>query len=414
MDRTQLATAALLLGRATLKILPAAQPIQPYVTDDVFGYDFIYKGAFHNDLIPEIERFMQRIKNEKEPLVQRTMMRENAVVFLQHHEKLIQAEIAEASRDNMVQLVDFDLVQGELLESFSELSEYRLFDVIQKTIDYPPLGEISWLRITGKVFPDKQAMKSYTKLDAAVKKIDPVTVCRKLDLIDLKDRPFWLPAGMRFRDGFIKIWQQELEKCGIVQVLAPFKEETKRGLKCSQERDIEYFNASFMPRHQECAEYAKVAQWVEKESDISEASLDGLFRTLSSTGDLFRIVVDEWKLEETLTCLLQFIQNIATLLSFEPYYTLLKPSSPFVKVLSSREFVEKRTLEGLSGTRLEVHFRDLKGHEWLTSVIQVEEKKGATVVLRGSFVFSLERILALVVQKNAGLPQWAEQIAKLK
>lgn len=446
----QYISCALLLAQAVQDVLPGALRIQSANTDSSFGYDFLCPQKVDDQIIPQIQqKLFEKIKANKTFDVM-TMMRENAVEFFLHHKLDIQAALAEAKSDNLIELgkIDewFDLIQGAPLSNSNEIQHALVTDVRSFEVYYPILGFIPLLRVSGVVFPDKKALKEYQKNLEIAKKSDPVTLCRDLNLIDFTPetkegmplQPLWLPHGCVVRDLLIDEWKKRCRKFGFLMVSTPNiapKKSVRRKIspleevafsdeppvvewECEEEL---YGFSSKLETHRTLFKnhgFGRVAELIDKEfSCYSKDTLD-LFRTKYSSGDVLRTFARPQDVEAELISSLQFIQEIDNLLALDFVFILrfakeTKEKESCIRALEKSGFKYQLRCEKLplTGPRIEVHAKDVRGRLFLVSVVGIEEVSAELVVSTSSAYFSLERVVALLVEKDKGmLPVWLAPI----
>ena len=462
---------ALLLGLAVLEALPNAVRIQATVSEDGFGYDFIFptKSASHIDeqILPHILQKLKRLIQQDIPFEMKTMMRENAVQFFIHNKLPIQAELIEGMRENLIGLCQigeaYDLCQKETLQTSREIYELTLYSVKAETLYYPALGYIEALRIKGAAFFHRKELKEFVKRDKLAQKNNPVELCKTLNLIELqrsniqeKDsikRPFWLPAGMNLRDTILERWKAACKKRGFGIVSSPriaefstkkrqvspiedvfeknddvliFEDEEKEFTFSSP---LDMHTYLFNSRYREGDPPQRYAELIERELSLFSKDTDGLFRTKSCFGDALHIFCRPQEVANELISSLQFIQEMGTLFTLDYSYSLLLPRQGKGKEFSKgNEFKDRgvvavfiQALEKtgceyqstyskgfLAGPRIELYAQDVRGGKWLVAALGMaeEEKSMQRCTLAMSTFFSLERVVALLVERDGGVPSF--------
>ena len=453
-------SAALLLALAVQEAIPGVIPIQAKITEDTFTYDFICSAQFgvqvDEKILPHIFQKMKVLQHQDLSFELKTMMRENAVQLFLHHGQQVQAGLVEAMRDNMVSICKvgrtYDLCSYEPLSTSKEISDFTLYEIQSKTLFYPTLGTVNVLRVQGAVFADKKKLKEFLKKQKIAKLNDPEKLCEELNLLIVKDRPFWLPEGMIVRDSIIQKWKRVCKKWGFEIVATPKIAEcrTKRKKPASQTDDGQapvfemeeklYSFSSLQTEHTELFTFAlsrseyrgpkRYAELTERETWLYTKDTEGLFLTKSVFCDCLHTFCKPQELGSELNSSLQFIQEIGRLFALDYSYAFFLPKERkegkgvakgqvevFTQSLEKNSSVFETQVQksAVLGPKIEAYATDARGVKWLVATVELvvtelkDEEGHEFLTISQSSFFSLERVVALLVEKSAGvLPLWLQ------
>ena len=447
-------TAALLLALAVQEALPGVIPIQAKITEDTFAYDFICSARLgiqaDEKILPHIFQKMKVLQHQDLSFELKTMMRENAVQLFLHHGQQVQASLVEAMRDNMATICKvgrtYDLCSCEPLTTSKEMSDFALYDIESKTLFYPTLGTVDVLRVHGAVFTDKKSLKEFVKKQKLAKQNDPETLCEELNLLVVKDRPFWLPDGMVVRENIVQKWKKACRKWGFELVSTPKITEckTKKKRQVLQMDDVEapvfemeeklYSFSSLQAEHTELFTFAlskaryngpkRYAELTERETWLYAKDTEGLFLTKSMFCDCLHTFCRPQELASELNSSLQFIQEIGRLFALDYSYVFFLPKGKregksaikgqvevFTQSLEANSctFETQVQKSAILGPKIEAYATDVRGVKWLVATVELavsdlkDEEGHEFLTMSQSSFFSLERVVALLVEKSAGV-----------
>jgi len=421
---------ALLLAMAVQKVLPDAVRVQSCSTQNEWGYDFLFPRAIEEHVIVEIQRQFGELVKQDIHFEIKTMMCANAQQFFLHHDLPVQAALLGLMPDNVVEVAQvgtcYDIVSEKTVTRSGELSRYLFIEARSFDTFYSALGQVRILRLKGRAFAEKDELKEYVKRNKLAKKYDEKA--QQLIALD-HGRSYWLPLGMAIRDILIEHWRRLCRKRGFQEVSTPRLEMRLFRQTISPLQDICEHDYAFdckyenhivslvlpTPAHQfifkktndpHCFRFAELYQ---REVAIYSKETDGLFRTKNSWSDAQHIFCSKDTVKDELISSLQSIQEIGSLLSLDFVYVLRLPKekkwrSSCIEALQKvgLEYSEEGTPVPISGPRIEAYAEDLRGRKWLISIVGIddEKKNESFVTIVESLFFSLERVVALLVERD--------------
>lgn len=467
---TLLRSSALVVAVAVHDVFPGFLPIEATIEEEGFCYDFLIKTSYEGDLLPLAQEKVDRLTKLDLPFEVKSMMRENAITFLEHRGLALQASYLEMRGENVVQLgmlcEYIDFCTGPLFSCSKEIGAISLTSFEYFTGYYPHLGKVNALRVRGVAFSDKKEMKRYLKKETVAQANNPVALCAEMGLIRFLEaspgRPCWLPYGMALQEKLLSLWKKECKNRGISLVATPrevlrssMKRRTLSPLQelfpafdavgdtqFEEDGDLYSFSSLgdlhallFKGRHQASCGPVRYAELLEKEHLLFAKDCDGLFRSKSCFGDVQHIFCRLEELETELISSLQFVKTVFTTLGIEYSFILRRPlerrkerDERKVGDIIASAFEKCGEVVGssfdrmaLSGPRIEVRSTDLRGRSMPIALIGIdnelpvkydlsfkdEERVEEVFVLAQSIFVSLERIIALLVEKHEGkLPFW--------
>jgi threonyl-tRNA synthetase len=459
-----LQSCALVTAIGVHDLFPGLIPIQGQIEENSFCYDFLVETAYPGDLRPLMQEKLDLLIHQDHDFEVKSMMRENAITYLEHRDLPLQAKLIESRGENIVQLCHvgkfITFCPGEVLSCFKDIKAIGITDVRFIMGYYPHLGKVKACRVVGVVLPDKKALRKYVKKEELARENDPVKLCEELGLLKLSTdsglRPVWLHNGMLLCDVLLSLWKKQAQKRDMQQVktpqfitqkaarrrtISPLKEffpnlDDEGLIEFEQEEEIFTLNA-YADAHAQLFKEMKnrpqgpvrFGEFITKETPLYAKDCEGLFRPKASFGDVQHIFCRLTELKDEIISSLQFIQEIFKLLGFDLKYILQLPKEKksdgaFEKKLQDA-FVESLKEAGceaeveqmrlLSGPRIEVRSFDVRGRSWLVAVLGIDtelsvkfdltytsESSELMCVLAQSVFFSLERVVALLVEKHGG------------
>lgn len=222
-------TGSHVLAQAVKRLFPSVKlAIGPSIQDG-FYYDFDFERPFTPEDLVKIEKEMQKIIKENQPLVCSGKNRPEAIEFFeQKHEnykiELIN-DLPEDARLTMYAQGDFiDLCAGPHLPRTGMLKAIKLMSVAGaywRGNEKRPMLQ----RIYGTAFDSAEALQVYlTRLEEA-KKRDHRKLGRELDLFSIQDEgpgfPFFHPKGMVLRNLLEDFWRTEHTAHGYEEIKTP-------------------------------------------------------------------------------------------------------------------------------------------------------------------------------------------------
>jgi len=198
-----------LLAYAVKTMFPEAQVTIGPVIEHGFYYDFAYKRPFTPEDLLAIEKKMQELANQDEPVVRRVLPRDEAVTYFkslgEHYKAEIIASIPTNVEVSLYREGSFeDLCRGPHVPSTGKLKHFKLMKVAGAYWRGDQNNE-QLQRIYGTAWATKDELQQYlTQLEEAEKR-DHRKLGRELDLFHIDEHApglvFWHPNGW-------VLWQQ--------------------------------------------------------------------------------------------------------------------------------------------------------------------------------------------------------------
>ncbi len=403
----QYRSCAELLAICAPLVCPSLVPIQAFVYEDGFSYDFIAESFCDSQLLPLIVSQMKRTAAQDLAFELLTMVPHNAQAFLHDQGQPVQAALVGMCEANMLQLCKlgsfYDICPEEVLASTREIHEISLYELSYFEADHEVLGSIAVVRIRGTVFEEKKELKQFVRQVEHAKKNDPVALAETLDIASLNDDAMiWLPHGMIIRSVFEEEWKKQCRHRSIQLVSLP--KEGKRSF------DLLFQRAQ---KRGEPLAY-RYAELTEKRVEGICSINDGLFQTKRAWGDLIHILCSPDGLENELISSLQFMKQIATIMGLDTAfvaYSSKEGERRAIQQAFSRCGMAVEMRKGTSETRIELRATDLRRRKWPISELCIKQdsikKDEKGLRLQMQVVLSFARSVALLLERHSGwLPFW--------
>jgi len=198
-----------LLAYAVKTLFPEAQVTIGPVIEHGFYYDFAYKRPFTPEDLLVIEKKMQELANQDEPVVRRVLPRDEAVAYFkslgEHYKAEIIASIPTNEEVSLYREGTFeDLCRGPHVPSTGKLKHFKLMKVAGAYWRGDQNNE-QLQRIYGTAWATKDELQQYLTLLEEAEKRDHRKLGRELDLFHIDEHApglvFWHPNGW-------VLWQQ--------------------------------------------------------------------------------------------------------------------------------------------------------------------------------------------------------------
>jgi threonyl-tRNA synthetase len=198
-----------LLAYAVKTLFPEAQVTIGPVIEHGFYYDFAYKRPFTPEDLLAIEKKMQELANQDEPVVRRVLPRDEAVAYFkslgEHYKAEIIASIPTNEEVSLYREGSFeDLCRGPHVPSTGKLKHFKLMKVAGAYWRGDQNNE-QLQRIYGTAWATKDELLQYLTLLEEAEKRDHRKLGRELDLFHIDEHApglvFWHPNGW-------VLWQQ--------------------------------------------------------------------------------------------------------------------------------------------------------------------------------------------------------------
>lgn len=461
-------TAAEVLGFTICKLFPAAKLLSGGVNEFGFYYDFAAGVPLNDSFVIMLEETMYAQAKEGYAIKSREMMRENAVDFFLHRQQPLKAERVELIPYNIVQLIEFagffDLAPPYYAESTECVSIFKIYD-LERISCSSVKGEVTAFRVTGEVFEDKQQLKKFVKQLRVHKEESQGVLTKAMELFDFNAdvsdlQSAWLPKGTALLDLLLSVWQKENQLLGVLPVRTAqliksdlfrknemafsqeitlevsSENENYRALQMPAEAHAHLFRAKPRQASELPVRYCELKDvFVE---DAAMTQLAGILKSPSQLIDFTHSFCEPEQLREELISSLQFFKKMGSILGLGYEWTLCSRKGKSAvrqkqwdqavalmqDVLAESECIyTEDTLEiAAFGPSLRGDYIDRLGRRWQGPQLTVdfhlpthlglcysncEGRKVAPVLLRRTTFGPLERLIALLVEKDKGvLPLW--------
>jgi|GEM_PF-1649578 len=417
--------ARFLLASSVKSTFPDAQLAGGGSTPLGFYYDFVFPFEFQSSFLVLIEEGISRLIKEKKEFDCREMVPFSAKELLLHRKELYRAEDATDSKNSLITVVRLgtliDISEEEILcQNTSDVGSVKLksFEKVGKR------QKKDVVRIWGAADFDKQRLKQFLKEEESLVKRCHPAIGQELQLFSPVNTEgslwLWHPRGEALLQTSSSFLRQNLEKKNFSFVNMPspdvlFFSEDREEEPLSPELLVERASLASQFSKEKISEVCQV--W---NKDLTDFSC-GLLKTQISTYDIQYIFCSEKQLFEECISSLLFISKMLKILGFELKIVLsvrkVKPSAytndericeeALKKALESlgAEFTQQ-THSSFKGAKLELLVSDALGREWSTGFIQVSfpETNGKPALIVSSTFGSIERMIALMLEKSEGIP----------
>lgn len=461
-------TAAELLAFTISKFFPDTQLLSGGADEFGFHYDFVVNFPDDPFFITKIEEAMRGLVKEEFSLTKREMMRENAAELFSYRNQPLKGDLVAAQPYNIVQLIEFadflDIAPPEYSEP-SDVVAFRIFDVENISYYTPQHGHFPAIRISGIAFHDKQQLKKFTKQLKIETESDHRVLAQAMELFLCDDTiskfsGAWLPKGCTMRETLLSWRRNEINKMGVLSVITPqlLKEDyfKKCGTFPTQNFNAEIrcddsaYLASQTASETHAALFASKTRYETElpirfsevkeiyNEQVIKTRLFGLLKTPSQLIDFIHSFCSQEQIYEELISWLQFIDKMVTIMSFRcEWYLFTQEDKPvgtkrqwdqtldlMRKALDvcGLPFIEESNETARVGPKIEGKFLDLLGRSWSGPELAIDfqipsrlglkyskghDQKIQPSMLRSTIFGPLERLIALLIEKNAGiLPLW--------
>jgi threonyl-tRNA synthetase len=462
-------SAAHLVAKSLIEVVPGALPTAGPPTEEGFYYDFDVRPLTPDDLAKLLERAQETIRAK--PRFERIeTSREEALRMVEgnRHKQAFIEEVAPGEPVSFYRTGDFvDLCRGPHVPDAGWLQGLHLFGCSAITAGGAPEGEPRQ-RIRGVAFPTKGELDQFLKLRAEAEARDHRVLGPQLGLFLFVDEapgfPFWLPRGMivvreleRFvtehfrQDGYQEVRtplmfaQSVFETSGhwefyrenIFQTEADGRTYGIKPMNCPGSMLIfRSTSRSYRELPLRLAEFAPLHR-LER-----SGTLHGLTRVREMVQDDAHLFVSEEQIEGELEKLLAWIRRAFTTFRLTWSYELSTRPTPFLGEVADwdrAEAILERALKASGipykvspgegafyGPKIDIHVRDSLGRPWQTGTIQLDyqiparfalEYQGADgrmhrpIVIHRTILGTWERFLGVLLEHCAGrLPPWLSPV----
>lgn len=471
--------AAEVLALSVCDLFPGTQLVESKTTDNGFFYDFFIEQPVDEQALPLLEEKVRALIKEELSVEVLDMMRENAAQLFIHHTQSFKAETLLEASSNIVQILrigkfhDYIESNEELLigDSTALAGSIKLVSISRINRYLERVGELAVIRIEGIVASDKQALKKAYKKYEAAKACDPLQLGKELEFFVqqetlMQGSLIWQPKGVTLREHLIQIWKNVAQQQEFQSIATPGF--TKYNEKFRVDRNtpshlFEMEETDYLPLSDKATLHAayvstqvinaqelplRLAEISEKFDPLKEIDIYGLHQSRIYTADYMDVFCQEEQVQQELISYLQFFDKTFRILDFEYQWYLVALRSKasigtsaewkqnaawLTKALDASGFsyCHENRQSASQGPRIELRLRDPFDREWVASWLEInalntkqfdlkyqgnDSKMHRLVMISGSLYSSLERLIALLIERYRGeLPLWLapEQIRLL-
>jgi threonyl-tRNA synthetase len=458
-----------LLAQAVKQLFPEAQVTIGPVIGDGFYYDFAYKRPFTQDDLAAIEKRMQDLVTENQPVTRTTMKREEAVKFFSNMGEKYKAEIiAGIPAEQEISLYrqgDFiDLCRGPHVPNTGKLKAFHLTKVAGAYWRGDSRNEMLQ-RIYGTAWADSKALKNYLHQLAEAEKRDHRKIGKALNLFHQQEEGpgmvFWHPHGWTIWQQVEQYMRQVYRKSGYQEVRGPQVLDVslwKRSGHWDNYQENMFFTESekheFALKPMNCPGHVQIynvglhsyrdlpiryGEFGACHRNEPSGALHGLMRVRAFTQDDGHIFCTPEQIKTEVTAFHGQAMNVYADFGFKDIQVkiALRPEKRIgtdqiwdraeeaLRAALRARGVDWQELPGegvFYGPKIEYHMRDSIGRGWQVGTMQVDfmmpERLGAgyidehsqrlhPVMLHRAIVGSMERFIGILIEHHAGrLPAW--------
>ena len=458
-----------LLAYAVKTLFPEAQVTIGPVIDNGFYYDFSYKRPFTPDDLVAIEKQMEALAAQDEPVVRRVLPRDEAVEYFkglgEHYKAEIIASIPSNEDVSLYREGAFeDLCRGPHVPSTGKLRHFKLMKVAGAYWRGDHRNEMLQ-RIYGTAWATKEELRAYLTMLEEAEKRDHRRLGRELDLFHIDEHApgtvFWHPKGWTVWQEVEQYMRRVYRDNGYLEVKGPqildrtLWEKTGHWQKYrenmftteSEKRDyalkpmncpghILIFKQGIKSYRDLPLRYGEFGQCHRNEPS---GGLHGIMRVRGFTQDDGHIFCTEAQILDECVAYTALLQRVYRDFGFTDilYKVATRPEarigSDEAWGVAEHALMESLRRSGVDfvvspgdgafyGPKIEYTLKDALGREWQCGTMQVDffmaERLGAEyvaedsgrrtpVMLHRAIVGSLERFIGILIEQHAGaLPTW--------
>jgi threonyl-tRNA synthetase len=458
-----------LLAYAVKTLFPEAQVTIGPVIDNGFYYDFSYKRPFTPDDLVAIEKQMEALAAQDEPVVRRVLPRDEAVEYFkglgEHYKAEIIASIPSNEDVSLYREGAFeDLCRGPHVPSTGKLKHFKLMKVAGAYWRGDHRNEMLQ-RIYGTAWATKEELKAYLTMLEEAEKRDHRRLGRELDLFHIDEHApgtvFWHPKGWTVWQEVEQYMRRVYRDNGYHEVKGPqildktLWEKTGHWEKYRENMFVtESEKRDYALKPMNCPGHILIyKQGVKSYRDLPlrygefgnchrnepSGGLHGIMRVRGFTQDDGHIFCTEEMIQSEVAAFTKLLQKVYKDFGFSDIIYKLS-TRPEARIGSEESWdkAEAALADGLRasgceftylpgegafyGPKIEYTLKDALGREWQCGTIQVDPnmperldaeyvgEDGARhrpIMLHRAIVGSLERFIGILIEQHAGaLPVW--------
>ena len=458
-----------LLAYAVKTLFPEAQVTIGPVIDNGFYYDFSYKRPFTPDDLVAIEKQMEALAAQDEPVVRRVLPRDEAVEYFkglgEHYKAEIIASIPSNEDVSLYREGAFeDLCRGPHVPSTGKLRHFKLMKVAGAYWRGDHRNEMLQ-RIYGTAWATKEELRAYLTMLEEAEKRDHRRLGRELDLFHIDEHApgtvFWHPKGWTVWQEVEQYMRRVYRDNGYHEVKGPqildktLWEKTGHWDKYRENMFVtESEKRDYALKPMNCPGHILIyKQGVKSYRDLPlrygefgnchrnepSGGLHGIMRVRGFTQDDGHIFCTEEMIQSEVAAFTKLLQKVYKDFGFSDIIYKLS-TRPEARIGSEESWdkAEAALADGLRasgceftylpgegafyGPKIEYTLKDALGREWQCGTIQVDPnmperldaeyvgEDGARhrpIMLHRAIVGSLERFIGILIEQHAGaLPVW--------
>jgi len=461
-------SAAHVMAEAVKKIFPTAKVTIGPAIDKGFYYDFDFERSFTPEDLEAIEKIMAESIDADLPFERQVVARDEARKFFSRQNETYKLELLDEMEDDQVSLYTHngftDLCRGPHLPSTGFIRAFKLTTVAGaywRGDENRPMLQ----RIYGTAFADPKALKTYLAHLEEAKKRDHRRLGPQLDMFSFSDEvgpgmPIFHPNGAlvrailedfetkeHLRRGYQlvrgpqllrrELWQKSghYQNYGHNMYFSEIDEDVyglkpmncvahmliyKSSLRSYRELPIRYFELGTVHRHEK------------------SGVLHGLMRVRQFTQDDAHIICRPEQLQEEITAIIHFVQDMMNVFGFE--FEVELSTRPEKSIGSDQDWDRATTalhqaLDDLQlaytinagdgafyGPKIDVKLKDALDRTWQCATIQCDftlphrfdlsyvgsdGEKHRPVMVHRTILGAIERFVGVLIEHFAGaLPTW--------
>ena len=410
------------MAQAVQRLFPDVKVTIGPAIENRFYYDFDAPKPFTEEDLPLIEKEMQTIIDEDQPVTRRELSRNDAIAFFEELNEPYKVEIIrEIPEEETLSLYtegDFtDLCRGPHLSSTGKIPAFKLLSVAGAYWRGDERNKML-SRIYGTAFPSKKELNVYLQFLEEARKRDHRRLGKELDLFEISETvgqglSLWYPKGAILKKKIEDYWYAEHRKRGYDIVQTPhigkadlwetsghlgfYKESMYPAMEIEgREYYIKPMNCPFhimvYKRRQTSyrdlpLRYAELGTVYRYELS---GVLHGLMRVRGFTQDDAHIICTPDQLSNEVEKLLEFSFDYLKAFGFEEYeiYLSTKPAEKFVGEPALWEKAQESLSQSLKkmkidykidegggafyGPKIDIKIKDAIGRMWQCTTIQFD------------------------------------------
>ncbi len=458
-------SAAHVVAKAVMRVVPEARPTNGPGTEEGFHYDFDMRAITPADM-DRIRAEARRIVAADEPFRRRELSREEALrLFAWNPHK--QGYIREAPPEESISVYDTgdwtDLCRGPHVPSTGRLEGLHILGFSGVTQGGAPDG-LPLQRVRGVAFPTQDELQVYLKQRAEAELRDHRLLGPRLELFHFVEEapgfPFWLPKGMVALRELERFVGEHLKQDGYSEIRTPlmyaqsvfetsghwehYREDMFLTAIDERTYGIKPMNCPgamlvFRSRSRSYRELPlRLAEWAPLHRLEASGTIHGMTRLREFIQDDAHLFVTEEQIEAEVAHLLRWIERAFSTFELNWYVELSTRPEKFLGEIEQWDRAEAALTHVLDragakyrvapgegafyGPKIDLHLRDSLGRSWQTGTIQLDyqqpirfglEYQGADgtmhrpVVIHRTILGSFERFFGVVLEHTNGrLPPW--------